>query len=257
MELERPVGEPVEWSPVSRPQRVALRGHHVLVRPLDPVTDADALYAVSHEPDGDPTVWTYLPHGPYRSAGELRATLEAQSRSEDPLYFTLVRLAGGRPDGRSDKRSDERPGGRRSDERPDERPEGIAAYLRITPEFGVIEVGHIMLGLPMQRTIAATEAIYLIARHVFDDLGYRRFEWKCDALNAGSRRAAERFGFEFEGVFRQHMVVKGRNRDTAWFAIVDRDWPGVRAAFEAWLAADNFDPDGRQLRTLAQVRASA
>jgi RimJ/RimL family protein N-acetyltransferase len=230
VDLERPVGEPLNWSPVARPLRVALRGRHVLVRPLDPVTDAEALYSVSHEPEGDPAVWTYLPHGPYRRVEDFRSALEAQSRAEDPLYFTLARLAG-------------------------ERPEGIASYLRITPEFGVIEIGHIMFGTPLQRTTAATEAIYLLARHVFDGLGYRRFEWKCDALNAPSRRAAERLGFRFEGVFLKHMVVKGRNRDTAWYAITDDEWPLVRAAFEAWLAADNFDADGGQLRTLGELRA--
>jgi RimJ/RimL family protein N-acetyltransferase len=158
------------------------------------------------------------------------AALEAQAASDDPLYFTVVPLAVGQP-------------------------AGIASYLRITPEFGVIEVGHIMFGPGLQRTTAATEAIYLLIRHAFDDLGYRRFEWKCDALNAPSRRAAQRFGFEFEGVFRQHMVVKGRNRDTAWFAIIDRDWPAVRDAFEAWLEPVNFDADGRQLRSLSAARA--
>ena len=133
----------------------------------------------------------------------------------------------------------------------------MASYLRIEPEFGVIEIGHIWFGVPLQRTTAATEAIYLLARHAFDDLGYRRLEWKCNALNAASRRAAERFGFTFEGVFRQHMVVKGRNRDTAWYAIVDEDWPAIRSAFQAWLAPENFDSQGIQVRSLGDAIAEA
>jgi hypothetical protein len=130
----------------------------------------------------------------------------------------------------------------------------MASYLRITPEHGAVEIGHIWFGSTLKRTPAATEAIYLLARHVFDDLGYRRLEWKCNALNAPSRRAADRFGFTFEGVFRKQQVVKGRNRDTAWYAIVDDDWPPIRAGFEAWLAPENFDAEGRQRRSLAQFR---
>jgi RimJ/RimL family protein N-acetyltransferase len=145
--------------------------------------------------------------------------------SDDPLYFTLATL-------------------------PRERPAGIASYLRITPEQGVIEIGHIWFGTQLRRSTAATEAIYLLARHAFDELGYRRLEWKCNALNAPSRRAAERFGFTFEGVFRKHMVVKGRNRDTAWYAITDDEWPRIRAGFELWLSPANFDGDGVQKRQL-------
>jgi RimJ/RimL family protein N-acetyltransferase len=126
--------------------------------------------------------------------------------------------------------------------------------MRIVPEHGVIEIGHIWFAPALQHTRRATEAIYLMARHAFDDLGYRRLEWKCDSLNEPSRRAAERFGFVYEGVFRQHMVVKGRNRDTAWFSIVDGEWPTVRAAFEAWLARENFDAEGRQRKSLRDVR---
>lgn len=151
--------------------------------------------------------------------------------AKDSLYFTLVRL-------------------------PDERPLGLASYLRITPEFGVIEIGHIWFGVALQRTTAATEAIYLLARHAFDDLGYRRLEWKCNALNAASRRAAERFGFTFEGVFRKHQIVKGRNRDTAWYEIVDEDWPAIRAGFESWLWPENFGSEGRQIRSLGELVAA-
>jgi RimJ/RimL family protein N-acetyltransferase len=130
---------------------------------------------------------------------------------------------------------------------------GWASYMRITPAHGVIEVGNILFSPALQRTRAATEAMYLMARHVFEDLGYRRYEWKCNAENAPSRRAALRFGFTFEGIFRQHMVVKGHNRDTAWFAMLDHEWPVRKRAFEAWLQPENFDDDGHQRRTLAEI----
>ena len=220
------LGEPVVWRPVDAPVRRTHRGAHVVLRPVDAASDAESLYAVSR----DPATWTYLPGGPYANAAALGEALAVAERSDDPLYFTLV---------------------------VDGRPVGTASYLRITPEFGVIEIGHIWFGAPLRRTTAATEAIFLLARHVFEDLGYRRLEWKCDALNAPSRRAAERFGFTFEGVFRQHQVVKGRNRDTAWYAIVDEDWPAVRAGFERWLAPANFDADGAQRATLGMLIAQS
>jgi RimJ/RimL family protein N-acetyltransferase len=202
-----PLGEELDWKPVPQPTSMPLRGSHILVRPVNAEGDAVPLFSVSHPPDGDPAVWTYLPDGPYGSPDHLRQTLTWAETSTDPLYFTLVRIA-------------------------DERPLGVASYLRITPEFGVIEIGHIWFGVPLQRTTAATEAIYLLMRHAFDDLGYRRVEWKCNALNAASRGAAERFGFAFEGVFRKHMVVKGRSRDTAWYAITDDEWPAIRRGFK-------------------------
>jgi RimJ/RimL family protein N-acetyltransferase len=225
-----PLGAPVPgWVPVERPARVPLRGGHVMLRPVDPPNDAADLYAASHPPEGDLSIWTYLPDGPYESPEDMRRTLDFAAGSEDPLFFTIVTSADGRP-------------------------AGMASYLRITPEHGAIEIGYIWFGVGLKRTPAATEAIYLLARHVFDDLGYRRLEWKCNALNAPSRRAADRFGFTFEGVFRKQQVVKGRNRDTAWYAIVDDDWPPIRTAFEEWLAPANFDGDGRQRRGLAQFR---
>src|SRR3954471_13954801 len=221
------IGQSLEWTPAQRPGRTQLRGSHVLVSPVDARADAELLYAASRDPGN----WTYLPDGPYESPGELERMLRWAEGSDDPLYFTLATLPG-------------------------ERPSGIASYLRITPEHGAIEIGHIWFGTPLRRTAAATEAIYLLARHAFDDLGDRRLEWKCDALNAPSRAAAERFGFTFEGVFRKHMVVKGRNRDTAWYAITDDEWPAIRAGFEAWLAPENFDPGGVQLRSLQELRES-
>ncbi len=228
--MSRPLGEEIDWKPVKAPDRISLRGSHVLVRPIDAATDAAPLFSVSHPPHGDPAIWTYLPDGPYESPDHLRQTLIWAETVQDALYFAVVRL-------------------------PDGQPLGLASYLRITPQFGVIEIGHIWFGVPLQRTTAATEAIYLLARHVFDDLGYRRLEWKCNALNAASRRAAERFGFAFEGVFRKHQIVKGRNRDTAWYAITDDQWPAIRSGFEAWLAPENMDGEGRQKRALGELIA--
>jgi RimJ/RimL family protein N-acetyltransferase len=230
--VDFPVGEPLNWTAAQPPKRTELRGSRVLLRPIAAEGDAEPLFAVSHPPDGNPAVWTYLPDGPYESVEHLRQTLSWAETSTDRLYFALVRLA-------------------------DECPLGWASYLRITPEFGVIEIGHIWFAPELQRTTAATEAIYLLISHAFDDLGYRRVEWKCNALNAASRRAAERFGFAFEGVFRKHQIVKGRNRDTAWYAITDDDWPAIRAGFQSWLSPENFDGDGRQLRSLGELTDSA
>jgi RimJ/RimL family protein N-acetyltransferase len=230
--VDRPVGADVDWRPADRPARSELRGEHVLLRPLNPDLDAKALYAESHPPFGDPGLWTYLPTGPYHDPTEFRNALRIAAASDDPLFFTLLPL-------------------------PAERPAGVASYLRITPEHGAIEIGHIWFGASLRRTTAATEAIYLLAAHAFDDLGYRRLEWKCDSLNQASRRAADRFGFRFEGVFRSHMVVKGRNRDTAWFAITDDEWPAVGAGFRAWLSPDNQDDAGEQKRSLGGFIAAA
>jgi len=203
-----------------RPGRAAIEGDRVRLEPLDPARHAEDLFAAAQ---GDDALWDYLPYGPFADVGALTEHLRAQAASEDPLFFAVV------VDGAA---------------------VGVVSYLRIEPAHGCIEIGHIWFGAPLQRTPAATETIYLLARHAFDDLGNRRLEWKCDAANARSRRAAERFGFTFEGVFRQHMIVKGRNRDTAWFSLLDSEWPAARAAFEAWLAPANFDADGRQRSAL-------
>jgi RimJ/RimL family protein N-acetyltransferase len=219
---DQPVGPEVDWTPAPRPGREPLTGRYVLLRPIEP-GDAASLHAATRD---DPGLWTYMGDGPYADADALRRGLVDAARSEDPLYFAVVR------DGQA---------------------LGRTSYMRITPEFGVIEIGNIVFGLPLQRTTAATEAIFLMARHAFDELGYRRLEWKCNALNAPSRRAADRYGFAFEGVFREHMIVKGRNRDTAWYAIVDADWPTIRAGFEAWLDPSNFRADGSQLAGLRSL----
>jgi RimJ/RimL family protein N-acetyltransferase len=228
---QRPLGEKIDWSLAKRPARVPLRGTHVLLRPIDAARDTAPLYEISHAPHGEPAIWTYLPDGPYASAEDFgRALAWAQSAPEN-IYFTLARL-------------------------PDERPLGLASYLNIVPAHGTIEIGHIWFGVELQRTTAATEAIYLLARHAFEELGYRRLEWKCNALNAASRGAAERFGFAFEGIFRNHQIVKGRNRDTAWYAITDADWLAIDAGFRAWLAPANFDGAGHQLRSLRECIAA-
>jgi RimJ/RimL family protein N-acetyltransferase len=232
MPIDLPLGEELDWKPVQRPGRVSLRGAHVLLRPVNAAGDAGPLFSISHAPDGDPSIWTYLADGPYESVDRLREMLRWAETAQESVYFALLGL-------------------------PDERPLGLAAYLRITPEFGAIEIGHIWFGVPLQRTTGATEAIYLLMRHAFDDLGYRRLEWKCNALNVASRRAAERFGFAFEGVFHKHQVVKGRNRDTAWYAITDERWPAVRAGFETWLAPENMDGEGRQRRSLGDLISRA
>jgi RimJ/RimL family protein N-acetyltransferase len=208
----------LDWSPVASPERAELAGRHVTLRPVS-VADAEALF----EAGRDPAIWTYLPYGPFESVEAMRARLAEIEDSLDPLFFSVVR---------------------------DGEPQGIVSYLRIDTEHGSIEIGHIWFGTPLQRTTAATEAIYLLGTHAMDELGYRRFEWKCNALNEKSRRAAERFGFTFEGVFRNHMVVKGQNRDTAWYSITDDEWPVIRAAFEAWLSPENFEENGAQRRPL-------
>jgi RimJ/RimL family protein N-acetyltransferase len=209
-----------------------MRGSHVLLRPIEPENDAEPLFLLSHPPEGDAAIWTYLRNGPFQDLASFGSMLRSAASSKDPCYFVLAELPG-------------------------ERPLGMASYLRITPDFGVIEIGHIWFAQPLRRTIAATEAIYLLARHAFDDLGYRRLEWKCDSLNVASRRAAERFGFTFEGIFRNHMIVKGHNRDTAWYAITDDDWPAIRGGFQAWLTPGNFGHDGRQRRSLRHLIADA
>jgi RimJ/RimL family protein N-acetyltransferase len=195
----------------------------VRLEPVDPAGHAGALFAAGSEP----RIWDYLGVGPFEDEAAMRAWLDACAASEDPLFFTIL---------------------------VDGRPEGMCSYLRIEPGQGVIEIGWIWFSPALQRTRAATEAIFLLARTAFD-LGYRRLEWKCDARNQPSRRAAERFGFTYEGVFRQHMVIKDRNRDTAWYAIVDQEWPSVREAFEGWLADENFDEGGRQRERLDEIRA--
>lgn len=220
------------WTPRPRPERVVLEGRFVRVEPLE-TAHLDGLYEELTVADTEAeTRFAWLFETPPTSRDDLRAWLDRVVASADPLFFAVIDKASGRVAGRQ-------------------------ALMRIDQAFGVIEIGNIYWGPTIARKPAATEALYLMARHVFDDLGYRRFEWKCNDQNQPSKRAALRFGFQAEGVFRQHMVVKGQNRDTAWFAMIDKDWPALRAGLEAWLAPGNFDDTGRQLRRLEECRQVA
>jgi RimJ/RimL family protein N-acetyltransferase len=223
-ELGQPIGPAVPgFRPPPRPQRAVLSGRYCRLEPLDASRHAPGLHA-ANSLDREGRMWTYLFSGPFTSEEEFSSWLESREDSLDPLYYAIVdlRLA---------------------------QPTGLASYLRIDVAQGTIEVGHLAFSPLLQRTRAATEAMYLMMKHAFE-LGFRRYEWKCDALNAASRRAAERLGFRFEGVFRQAVIYKGRNRDTAWYSVLDREWPERAAAFEAWLGPANFDTEGRQRRPL-------
>jgi RimJ/RimL family protein N-acetyltransferase len=216
------------WRSPPRPSHEALPGRHCRVEPVVAERHARDLHA-ANSLDSAGRMWTYLAYGPFTDEATYAAWVSERERSADPQFFAIVDGASGRA-------------------------VGVASYLRIDPPNGVIEVGHLAYSPRLQRTIAATEAMYLMMQHVFE-LGYRRYEWKCSARNQGSRRAALRLGFTFEGVFRQHMIYKGLNRDTAWYSILDSEWPAVRAGFERWLDSSNFDADGRQRRSLESCRA--
>ncbi len=226
-EFGQPVGEALPaWSARAAPPRSAIAGRTCRIEPLE-VRHADALFE-AYAAARDPRDFTYLSVDPFASREACRAWVEKSARSEDPLFHAVVEPASGAAI-------------------------GVAAFLRIDRANGVIEIGHLNFSPRLQRTTAATEAIFLLLHRAFDELGYRRCEWKCDTLNAPSRAAAERFGFRFEGVFHQAIVYKGRNRDTAWYAIVDGEWPALRAAFERWLAPANFDAAGAQRERLADL----
>ncbi len=218
-----PVGHPVEPRPAKTPERRTIQGGYVRLEPLT-AEHAQALFMACGQ-QGDADLWTYMHDGPFESRAAFLDNIARKAVSNDPLFYALVDPQTGQA-------------------------KGHAALMRIDMANRVIEVGNIMYGRSVQRSRAATEAICLLARYVFDDLGFRRFEWKCNDLNAPSKRAALRFGFTFEGVFRQHMIVKGRNRDTAWFSMLDTEWPGRKAAFEAWLRPENFDTAGNQVAAL-------
>jgi RimJ/RimL family protein N-acetyltransferase len=215
------------WVAPAAPSRVTLAGRLCRLEPL--TSDHAASLHEANSLDADGRMWGYLAYGPFEDFGTYRDWVRQQARSSDPLFLAIV-----------DRASD--------------RAVGVASYLRIDPPNGVIEVGHLAYSPRLQRTPAATEAMYLMMRYAFE-LGYRRYEWKCNAANAPSRSAAERLGFTFEGVFRRHMIVKGRNRDTAWYSVIDSEWPRVRGGFERWLDTENFDAAGRQRRSLVACRA--
>jgi len=214
------------------PARSALDGRYMRLESLDARLHATELYAASHGSDEALRIWDYLAVGPYASVEAFAAYQRSCSASADPVFYAIRDLTSGQA-------------------------AGVASYLNIVPTSGTIEIGHIWFGPALQNTVAATEALYTLIRHAIDDLGYRRMEWKCNALNAGSRKAAVRLGFAFEGIFYNHMISKGRNRDTAWFSILDDEWPALRECYETWLAPDNFDEHGRQRTSLGDLTSAA
>src|SRR5215475_2467005 len=224
-DLGQLIGFPLPaWSPPQPPPGEPMEGRFCRLEPLDPDRHAEALFDADAA-DADGRSWTYLAYGPFRTLSDYRTWMSATCLGDDPLFFAILDQADGKA-------------------------AGVASYLRITPAAGSIEVGHIHYSPRLRRSQAATEAMFLMMRWAFES-GYRRYEWKCDALNAASRAAAQRLGLSFEGVFRQAAVYKGRNRDTAWYAAIDSEWPALRDAFLAWLEPSNFDGAGKQRTRLS------
>ncbi|MFC6298699.1 GNAT family N-acetyltransferase [Pseudomonas sp. CCM 7893] len=216
-----------DWKGVPAPTVKLIEGRFIRLENLDPARHGDGLWQALAGPGADPKLWDYLPYGPFeRSAFD--AWLLNHAANSDPYFFSVIDRASGEV-------------------------QGILSLMSIVPAQGRIEIGHVTFGAPMQRSPKSTEAVYLLAKHSFEQ-GYRRLEWKCNNGNARSKYAAERLGFSFEGVFRQHMVVKGQNRDTAWFSILDSEWPAIGAGFEVWLSDEN-QAGGRQMKTLLECRA--
>jgi RimJ/RimL family protein N-acetyltransferase len=225
--LGQPVGPPLpDWRPPPPPPRTPMAGRFCRVEPLDPARHGADLW-VANSLDKEGRNFTYLSGGPFATREAYFEWLNGFCRGDDPLFHAIVDAASGKA-------------------------VGVASFMRIDPRNGVIEVGHINLSPLLQRRPAATEAMYLMMKRAFE-LGYRRYEWKCDSLNAPSRAAAQRLGFSFEGIFRQAIVYKGRSRDTAWYSVIDGEWPALRAAFERWLEPANFDADGRQRVALSSL----
>jgi RimJ/RimL family protein N-acetyltransferase len=220
----QPVGILIDPRPARRPEAVTLTGRYGNVERLDPSRHGASLWDAVR---GHDKIWTYMAYGPFADEGAFSGWLASRVALTDPYYYAIVGRSGGAV--------------------------GLATLMSIRPDMRVVEVGNILLGPALQRTALATEAQYLLARYAFETLGYRRYEWKCDALNAASRRAALRFGFSFEGIFRDHMIIKGRSRDTAWFAMLETEWPARKAAFERWLAPENFVADGTQRAKLGEL----
>jgi RimJ/RimL family protein N-acetyltransferase len=229
--LGQPVGFKVDgWTPPPRPKRAVMEGRFCRIEPLDAQKHATDLFA-ANSLDADGRMWTYMSYGPFDTFEDYREWVAKSAESTDPLYFAIIDRDSGKP-------------------------VGVASYLRIDPAAGSIEVGNLAYSPRLQRKAAATEAMFLMMRNAFD-LGYRRYEWKCNAFNAPSRTAAERLGFTYEGIFRQHYVHKGRSRDSAWFAIIDSEWPALKRAYEAWLDPQNFDARGEQKTRLSDLTRAA
>jgi RimJ/RimL family protein N-acetyltransferase len=219
---------PADWKGVPAPTATLLEGRFIRLERLDPARHAEELFAALEGPGADPKLWDYLPYGPFPERNVFNTWLNNHAAASDPYFFAVIDRASGQV-------------------------QGILSLMSIVPAQGRIEIGHVTFGAPMQRSPKSTEAVYLLAKHSFD-LGYRRLEWKCNNGNARSKYAAERLGFSFEGVFRQHMVVKGQNRDTAWYSILDGEWPAIAAGFEQWLSDANQTPDG-QVKGLVECRS--
>lgn len=227
--LGQPVGYSMkQWQACEYPPHITLTGDYCKLEPLDPLKHGRDLYSAFGE-DQDHRNWTYLPYGPFDDFASFNTWLTEINLRMDPQFYAVL-------------------------EKESSVATGIASYLRIEPIMGVIEVGHIHYSPLLQKTPMATEAMYLMMKHVFDDLGYRRYEWKCDALNEASKKAANRLGFSFEGIFRQALMYKGRNRDTAWFSVIDKEWPDLKRAFQQWLRPENFDAQGRQQQDLKTLQ---
>lgn len=218
-----------DWTPRPKPERKVLDGQYVRLEPIDAQKHGDELFAASSVNDADQR-FTWLFEVPPATRAAFQPWLDRVSASEDPLFFAVIDKASGKVAGRQ-------------------------ALMRIDPANGAIEIGNIYWGPLISRKPAATEAQFLFMQYIFDELGYRRYEWKCNDDNAPSKRAAERFGFAFEGTFRQHMVAKSKNRDTSWFSIIDGEWPALKQAYQAWLAPENFDTDGQQIKKLEDFRS--
>lgn len=230
-EYGQPIGDAIpDWTTRPRPGNVTLTGRTCCLEPLDPAKHTNDLFD-AYLLHSDPSVWTYVHWDLCTELEPFRKYIESTAQVLDSKFFVVIDLK-------------------------TEKAVGMLAYLRIDPAHGSIEVGWLRFSPLLQQTIASTETHYLLMAYAFDELGYRRYEWKCDSLNAPSRKTAARLGFRFEGIFRQSFVYKGRNRDTAWFSIIDKEWPAIKAAFQAWLKPDNFDSQGKQIKTLVELRES-
>jgi RimJ/RimL family protein N-acetyltransferase len=218
----------IDVTPAKLPERITIPGRHITLVPLNAAAHSDALWNATKGEEND-GLWLYLFDGPYRERTTFDTALQSKETSLDPFFFAIVDNATGQAT-------------------------GMASLMRIDPKHRVIEVGSILYSPLLQRTRGATEAMYLLMRYAFENLNNRRYEWKCNALNEPSRRAALRLGFAFEGIFRQHMIAKGQNRDTAWFSIIDSEWPAAKSAFENWLSEENFNAEGKQKRALSDFR---
>lgn len=226
--LSQPIGFSLEsWQPCRHPKGMGMKGRLCRLEPLGRHGHSEDLFK-AYALDTENRNWTYLPYGPFPTLTEFQSWIGDHCLGSDPCFYAVIDQQTGKA-------------------------VGLASYLRIKPATGVIEVGHIHFSPLIQGSAISTEAMYLMMKLVFDDLGYRRYEWKCDALNTPSRTAAKRLGFEFEGIFRQATIYKRRNRDTAWYSVLDRDWPVIKQTFETWLSHDNFDAEGKQNSSLSEM----